>query len=222
VVPGLPIAAVVRLTLLGVGAMASPRYRPAGLLVEHRNRRVMLDGGPGAEPEPDQPLDAWLVTDARGELMREIRRLAARHGLEPDVSSAGGGGLVVEPKRVVHTNHPTFGYLLEAGWRAAWAPEFWEFPVWAGGVDLLFAEAAGWDRPIRFRGGVGGHAAALTVAEDARRHGVGRLILAHIGRPSIRALDAGRRLPFGEVGVEGRVYGRRRSQATGALTRSPS
>jgi hypothetical protein len=40
-----------RFTLLGVGAAASPRYPPAGLLVEHRSTRVMLDGGPGAEPD---------------------------------------------------------------------------------------------------------------------------------------------------------------------------
>lgn len=38
------------LVLLGIGAMASPRYAPAGLLVERRGCRVMLDGGPGAAP----------------------------------------------------------------------------------------------------------------------------------------------------------------------------
>ena len=40
-----------RLTLLGVGAMNSPRYAPAGLLVECGGSRVMIDGGPGAEPK---------------------------------------------------------------------------------------------------------------------------------------------------------------------------
>ena len=30
--------------------------------------------------------------------------------------------------------------------------------------------------------------------------------LAHIGRPTIRALDAGERPPFGEVGRDGAVY----------------
>jgi hypothetical protein len=53
-----------RLTLLGVGAMASPRYAPAGLLVECGTVRVMLDGGPGAAPTGR--LDAWLLTDPRG------------------------------------------------------------------------------------------------------------------------------------------------------------
>jgi len=45
-----------RLTLLGVGAMNSPRYPPAGLLVRYRRRQVMLDGGPGAEPAGRLPL----------------------------------------------------------------------------------------------------------------------------------------------------------------------
>src|SRR6266542_7125338 len=79
-----------RLTLLGVGAMSSPRYAPAGLLVEHRRRRVMLDGGLGAEP--DGKLDAWLLTVERGGLMREIRRLARARGLEPAVKTYSSGG----------------------------------------------------------------------------------------------------------------------------------
>jgi len=87
-----------------------------------------------------------------------------------------------------------------------WAPEFWTFPHWAAGCDLMFADAAGWARPIRFAGGVGGHAAALDVARFARRHGVRRLVLAHIGRPTIRAIDAGERPPFGEFGADGRRY----------------
>src|SRR5437588_115064 len=51
------------MTLLGIGAMASPRYRPAGLLVEYASARVMIDGGPGAAPAGR--LDDWLVSDAR-------------------------------------------------------------------------------------------------------------------------------------------------------------
>jgi hypothetical protein len=39
-----------RLVLLGVGAMNSPRYRPAGLMVSWAGHRVMLDGGDGADP----------------------------------------------------------------------------------------------------------------------------------------------------------------------------
>jgi len=47
-----------------------------------------------------------------------------------------------------------------------WAPEFWEYPRWAQACDLMFADAAGWDRPIRFVGNVGGHAAAWTGLSD--------------------------------------------------------
>src|ERR671923_15426 len=76
----------------------------------------------------------------------------------------------------------------------------------APGADLMFADAAGWNRPIRFARGAGGHMAALQVAEQAREHRVARLVFAHIGRPSLRAIDAGYRLPFGEWGEPGRTY----------------
>lgn len=196
---------LLRLTLLGVGAMRSPRYRPAGLLVEYRRRRVAIDGGPGAEPAGS--LDAWLVTDERSELKLELRAAAARRGLEFGVAAFAADGLRVEPNTVLHTSHPAFGYRIEAAGRCAvWAPEFWRFPDWAAGADLMFAEAAGWSRPIRFAGGVGGHMAALEVAREARARRVQRLVFAHIGRPSIRAREAGEQLPFGEWGDEGRLY----------------
>jgi hypothetical protein len=119
----------------------------------------------------------------------------------------GASGLALTPRPVEHTAHPTYGYLIEAeGRRIAWAPEFWRFPPWAGKADLLFADAAGWEHPIRFAGGVGGHVAAVTMAEEARRRGVRRLVLAHIGRPTIRAMDAGERPPFGAYGRDGAVY----------------
>jgi hypothetical protein len=84
-----------RLKLLGVGAMASPKYAPAGLLVFHAAGNVMLDGGPEAEPEP--PLAAWLVTDLRGELIAQIRRLARAQGLEPAVQAYKANGLAIVP-----------------------------------------------------------------------------------------------------------------------------
>lgn len=165
----------------------------------------MIDGGPGAEPAG--PLDAWLVTDERAELMSKIRRLARERGLEPHVGAFRKAGLSVEERPVVHTNHPAFGYLISAGERkAVWAPEFLEFPEWARDADLMLAEASGWNRPIRFARGVGGHLDALSVAEQARRHGVRRLVFAHIGRPTIRAIDGGEAPPFGEFGEDGRVY----------------
>lgn len=180
-----------RLVTLGVGAAASPRYLPAGLLVVRGGVRVMLDGGPGAVPAGR--LDAWLVTDERG--------------LRPHAGSFQRGELRIGACPVVHTNHPTFGYLIEAPeGTVVWAPEFFEFPRWAHGVGLMFAEAAGWERPIRFAGGVGGHLHVPAVAEAARRHRVGRLVFAHIGRPTIRAMDRGERPAFGEFARDGQVF----------------
>ncbi|MGP3983180.1 MBL fold metallo-hydrolase [Streptomyces sp. KR80] len=205
-VPGRPLmTGSLRLTLLGVGAMNSPRYAPAGLLVRHGRLRLAIDGGPGAEP-PER-LDAWLVTDEHAELRRELRRLAEARGVAPVMASHPNDALRVEPHPVAHTSHPTCGYTIRFGDRlAVWAPEFWEFPAWAADADLMFAEAAAWNRPIRFRGGVGGHASVQQVADAAVRHGVRRLVYAHIGRPTIRAMDAGHKPMSGEWGVEGRTY----------------
>lgn len=165
----------------------------------------MVDGGGAGVPT--SPVDLWLVCDTRAELMPQIRRYCRGLNVRPVIEDFHAGGLVVEPLPVVHTSHPTFGYLMRvSGRRVVWAPEFWEFPEWARGADLMFADAAGWQRPIRFAGGVGGHAAVTETAEQARRHGVRRLVFAHIGRPSIRAIDAGQEPPYGEWGVEGRVY----------------
>ena len=200
-----PVTPRLRLTLLGAGAMNSPRYPPAGLLVRYRRRQVMLDGGPGAEPAGR--LTAWLVSDERSELRRELGSLAAACGLAPAVAAVAIADLEIEPLPVAHTSHPPWGYLLRVpAASAVWAPEFWAFPEWAAGADLMFADAAGWDRPIRFAGGVGGHMAALAVAARAREHRVARLVFAHIGRPSLRAIDAGQVPPFGEWGEPGRTY----------------
>jgi hypothetical protein len=214
-------AVALRLTLLGVGAMNSPRYAPAGLLVEWAGGRVMMDGGPGADP--GDPLDAWLVTDSRAELIAGIRRMARRHGLVAEVAAVRHGPVAIEPRPVRHTSHPTYGYLILAGpAKVVWAPEFWEFPTWAAGADLMFADAAGWDRPIRFARQVGGHAAALASARDARRLGVRRLVFAHLGRPTIRAMDAGARPPFGEFGEDGMSWVVRADSAGVRVRRSRS
>jgi hypothetical protein len=194
-----------RMVTVGVGAANSPRYAPAGLLVARGGVRVMLDGGPGAEPAGR--LDAWLVTDERAELLPQLRRLAAARGLRPHVGALEQDDLRISARPVVHTSHPTFGYLLDAPEATVvWAPEFFEFPSWAGGAALMFADAAGWERPIRFAGGVGGHLHVPAVAEAARRHRVRRLVFAHIGRPTIRAIDRGERPPFGELAHDGQVF----------------
>lgn len=130
-----------------------------------------------------------LVTDEPAELIRGLRQLAAAHDLVPRASDYAANGIRFAAQPVVHTSHPTFGYVIEAaGRRVVWAPEFLEFPAWAAGADLMFADAAGWARPIRFAHGTGGHAAALAVAGQARARHVGRLVFAHIGRPTIRAM----------------------------------
>ena len=49
------VSPLTRFTLLGAGAMNSPRYAPAGLLVEQSHVRVAIDGGPGAEPARSRP-----------------------------------------------------------------------------------------------------------------------------------------------------------------------
>jgi hypothetical protein len=185
--------------------MNSPRYAPAGLLVEQAAVRVAIDGGPAAEP-PDH-LDAWLVTDLHAQLIGPLRHLAGVRGLRPEVARYGAACITIDPHPVAHTSHPTFGYLIVTdARRVVWAPEFLIFPAWASGADLMFAEAAGWDRPIRFAHGAGGHAPALDVAREAQASGVKRLVYAHIGRPTIAAIDAGRVPPFGEFGSDGAVY----------------
>jgi hypothetical protein len=195
----------VRLVTLGVGARDSPRYAPAGLLVAHGGLRVVIDGGPGAMPTA-RP-EAWLVTDIRGELIAAIRRRARAWGLEPYVGVFDRRGLRITDRAVVHTSHPTCGYRIEANGRVVvWAPEFYEFPRWARGADLMFAEAAAWNRPIRFAGGVGGHLDVHAVARAARRRGIRRLVFAHIGCPTLRALDRGLAPPLGEFATDGQVF----------------
>lgn len=103
-----------RLTLTGVGAMASPRFAPAGLLVEYDGIRVVLDGGgdPGSFPAA---VDGWLVTDERSELIREIRELARERGAGAGVERFSTRGLTLDPMPVIHTSHPTFGYSIRRG-----------------------------------------------------------------------------------------------------------
>ncbi len=166
---------------------------------------VAIDGD--ATSPVGSRLDTWLVTDERAELIGRIRRRARALGTDPRASRFAHGALRITPRRVRHTSHPTHAY--EIRWRGrhvVWAPEFWRLPRWVARADLLFADAAGWSRPITFRGGVGGHAAALDVAHQARALGVRRLVFAHIGRPTIRAMDEGLRPPFGEFGRDGESF----------------
>ncbi|WP_242344142.1 MBL fold metallo-hydrolase [Anaeromyxobacter terrae] len=173
------------------------------MLLEYAGRRVAIDGGAG----PLQGLDAWLVTDEQAELMARLRRLARPSGLTPKVDEFSADDLTIEPRKVVHTSHPAFGYVIRVPQgQVVWAPEFLRFPRWAAGAELMFAEAAAFSRPILFARGVGGHASALSVCRTARKLKVKRLVLAHVGRPTIRALDSGWHPEFGEPGEDGAVY----------------
>lgn len=198
-----------RLTLTGVGAMNSPRFAPAGLLVELDAVRVRIDGG-GEQVTPGL-LSAWLVTDERAELISAIRRAAIGAGVVAAAADFVRDALAIHRRPVVHTSHETFGYLLEAeGRRIAWAPEFLLFPTWAAGSDLMLADGSAWDRPIRFAGRAGGHAAVVDTARQARAYAVRRLVFAHIGRPTIRAMDRGLRPPYGAFGQDGMRFEPRR------------
>lgn len=195
-----------RYILLGVGAMNSPTFKPAGLIVDHPKGLIILDGLP-----PKMVVEkakAWLLTDDKGELTPAQKKLAADAGGPiPSVRQVEIDGLRITPHKVEHTNHSTYGYLIDDNsHKIVWAPEFFKFPDWAAGADLMFAEAASWDRPILFAGNVGGHMAILDVADQAQKKGVKRLVFAHIGRPTIRAIKSGQRPPFGEFGKEGKSY----------------
>jgi hypothetical protein len=193
------------LVTLGVGAARSPRYRPAGLLVSHKGVRVIIDGGPDSAPTGH--IDAWLLTDNASELAAAIRASARTQEVPARVASLRAADLCIEPRPVVHTNHPTFGYEIRCrGLKVVWAPEFFRFLAWARDADLMFAEASSWHRPIRFRGGVGGHLDATSVQRAACRARVKRLVFAHVGRPTIRAIAAGLRPVFGEFGHDGQGF----------------
>ncbi|GAA2595601.1 hypothetical protein GCM10010411_31290 [Actinomadura fulvescens] len=178
--------------LLGIGTARSPRFAPAGLLVEYGHTRVGLDGGPGSEPPEN--VDAWLVADERGPLRDDLHRIAHESGmLRPAVAPFRQGTLHVDPLPVAHPRPGVHGYKITRGHRAAvWAPDFAEPPGWVEGADLVFAGAAGCD--------------VAETAEAARRLGVRRLVFVRPGDAACAAMDAGKNPPFGEWGEEGGQY----------------
>ena len=89
------------LVTLGVGAQASPRYAPAGLLVMHAGIRVVIDGGDGAVPVGG--MNAWLVTDRQSELISHIRKAARTRGLVAILGNFQRRGLSIRSRPVLHT-----------------------------------------------------------------------------------------------------------------------
>jgi len=107
----------VRLVLLGIGAAGSPRFAPAGLLVEYGRTHVGFDGGPGSEPP--ETVQAWLVRRRDEAGHPRLCRIAADSGMpQPAVASLG--------RRT-----------------AVWAPECRGLPLWAEDADLVFAGTSG-------------------------------------------------------------------------------
>ncbi|MEU9440938.1 hypothetical protein AB0D42_08440 [Streptomyces sp. NPDC048304] len=95
-----------RLTLLGVGAMNSPRFAPTGLLLRCPGHRVAFDGGPGAEPPPGR-LDAWLVSDESSELRSALRQEAALRDVRVHAGDFQAGEVEVRCCPVAHTSRRT-------------------------------------------------------------------------------------------------------------------
>ncbi len=176
-----------RLILLGVGTAESPEHAPAGLLLEYGHLRVGFDGGPGSEPPEN--IDAWLVCGVHDALYPRLREIAQDTGMpEPAVVPYDHRPLRIEP---LPAGAPAYAYRISTGHRTAvWAPVFAEFPAWAAGADLVFADAAGGPEEI------------IDTATAAEGLGVRRLIFVRLGP----AADAMAAPPFGEWGVEGRAY----------------
>ena len=102
---------------------------------------------------------------------------------------------------VLLTTVPASGYGYQATVRARWTgPDETRRTGMIPAPSMARAgrHAAGAGRCGYAGPGPGGHLAALQVAEQARQYQVGRPVFAHIGRPSLRAIDAGYRLPFRE------------------------
>jgi hypothetical protein len=87
----------------------------------------MIDGGPGVEP--DRPVEDWLVTDQRAELIAKIGRMAReKFSVRPRAGSASLDDLRIDAEPVVQTSRATYGYRIKLGnWRRG-RPNSWSSP----------------------------------------------------------------------------------------------
>jgi hypothetical protein len=182
---------VPRLILLGAGAAGSSRYAPAGLLLEYGHVRVGFDGGPGSEPPEN--IHAWLVCDVHSGLQPELRRISHEAAMpEPVVAPYDHPPLHIEPMPLASL---VYGYRITTGHRiGVWASVIGEFPSWAAGADLMFAD------------GTDGQVSLGDIAAEAKRLEIRRLVFARLGDAAVLAMDEGKRPRYGEWGEEGRAY----------------
>ena len=185
-----------RLYLLGTGVAGSLKRAPAGMLLEYGHARVGFDGGPGSEPP--EHVHAWLICDPDDVAMPELRRMALHTGMPlPERKPYAKGVVRAEP---LETGRGTYGYRIECGHQLiSWVPRADDFPDWAEGSELMFADGAEPERIQR-------------IAEAAKRRQVSRLVYARLGDVALALDAAGRAPPFGEWGEEGGLY-RLRSHA---------
>ena len=175
-----------KLTLIGTGALNSHRIG-ACLLVEFEGKRIQIDGEKSEDIQKD--LDAILITDS------EAWNVKAAKEVQGKVDTFEHNGLKIEPLKVHHTGHDTFGYKIEVeDISVAYIPEMFDWPEWAEDINLAIVDGSTWDTDINFAGKVGGHRALKSIAEDAQKHKIRQVIATHIGKNTEEALKDKRRI----------------------------
>lgn len=194
-----------RLTLVGTGAMDSPR-KDESLLVSYKGFNVLIDAGEKIKAKHLPKLDSVLVCDDESRYMKDAKRIGEAFDLVPGVAEFHADGLEIIPFPVKHTSHKTYGYRIEAqGKTAIYAPEFYVFPLSeVENADVAILEGSAWNRPITFTGSVGGHAAMLDTWEKAKKAGIKRIIFTHIGKPVEENLEEAKEMGI-EIGEDGQV-----------------
>lgn len=195
-------AGKLKLTLVGTGALESPR-KDECLLVEFGKEKVLIDAGPDIKAKDLPKLTGLLVCDPESGFMKDAKRIGQHFGLIPQVKKFDKDGLRIEPFEVKHTKHKTYAYIIKAeGKTIVYAPEFFVFPKkQISKADLAICEGSTWSRPIVFTGKVGGHAAVLDTYKKCKALGI-PVIFTHIGKPTEKNLDKAKEMGI-EIGKDG-------------------